>query len=298
MDLRQIEAFVAVATLGSFRSAANRLNLTQPAISTRIASLEGELGEALFVRDCRPVMLTDRAKQIMPFAEQMLELAQHVKPVQPSSLSRPVEKLRIGTNSSLVTGWLPELSWRLHQTMPTVTIEFEVGASHRLRDRMMSGALDVCLMHAPEDIPGVRRERLCEIETIWAARPGVVRPGRLRAQDLADYPIITFGPEAGSFLVLERALRSVGHWPLAHFSTNYADVIVNMIKRFPCVGTVLRDSIYRELATKELVEIECDLSLPSYEMHVCYSLTRSGRLAKTCADFAMSFCRSRAWNLA
>lgn len=293
MDLRQVEAFVAVSTLGSFRAAANRLNLTQPAISARIASLEEELGEALFIRDSRPVALTDRAKQILPFAEQMLELAQHVKPTQTSSLTRSVEKLRIGTNSSLVTAWLPELSWHLHEAIPSATIEFEVGASHRLRDRMMSGALDVCLMHAPHDIPGARRERLCEIETIWAARPDVVQSKKLSVQDLTKYPLITFGKEADSYHILERALREIGCWPLPHLSTNYADMIVNTIKRVPVIGTVLRDSIHRELSTKELVEIECEVKFPAYEMFVCYSLTRSGRLAKTCADLATSFCQRR-----
>jgi DNA-binding transcriptional LysR family regulator len=289
MDLRQVEAFVAVSTLGSFRAAANRLNLTQPAISARIASLEQELGETLFIRDSRPVALSDRAKQILPLAEQMLELAHQVKPTQTPGLTRSVEKLRIGTNSSLVTAWLPELSWHLHMAIPNATIEFEVGASHRLRDRMIRGALDVCFMHAPHDIPGARRERLCEIDTIWAARPDVVHSRELSVQDLTSYPIITFGKEADPYRELERSLREIGCWPLPHISTNYADMIINTIKRAPFIGTVLRDSIQLELQRNELVEIECDVKLSSYTIHACYSLTGTSRMAKTCTELTSSF---------
>ncbi|MCV3241750.1 LysR family transcriptional regulator [Mesorhizobium sp. ZC-5] len=296
MDLRQIEALVAVATLGSFRSAANRLNLTQPAISTRIASLEAELGEALFLRDCRPVLLTDRAKQILPFAEQILDLAQHVKPSQASSARRSVEKLRIGTNSSLVTAWLPELCGQMVEAMPNVTIEFEVGASHRLKDRMMNGALDVCLMHAPEDIPGVRRELLCEIETVWAAQPGVVRGNVMSISDLTKHLLVTWGSEAHTFHIIAAAMRAIGQWPLAHISTNYADIIINTIKRVPSIGTLQKDSIRRELGSGELVEIKCDLVFPAYKIYACHSLTRSGKLVRNCVDLAIEFCRSAQWH--
>jgi DNA-binding transcriptional LysR family regulator len=189
----------------------------------------------------------------------------------------------------------PELCGQMIEAMPNVTIEFEIGASHRLKDRMMSGALDVCLMHAPEDIPGMRRELLCEIETTWAAQPGVVHADVMNISDLTKYPIVTLGSEAESFHILATAMRAIGHWPLAHISTNYADMIVNTIKRTPSIGTVLKDSIHRELHSGELMEIKCDLVFPVYKMYACHSLTRSGKLVRNCVDLAVEFCRSAQW---
>lgn len=293
MDLRQLEALVAVATLGSFRSAANRLNLTQPAISTRISALEAELGEALFIRDSRPISLTDKAKQILPFAEKILELAQQIKPAVASGTGRKAERLRIGTNSSLVAAWLPELCCLFNRAMPDVTIEVEVGASHRLKDRVMSGALDVCLMHAPDDIPGTRRELLCHMETIWAAQPGIVQDNVIAIRDLPNYLIVTFGRESESFHILASAMRSIGEWPLPHISTNYAEMIINTIKRTPSVGTVLRDSIRRELISGDLVEIECELTLPAYQIYACYPLTRSGKFVRTFVDVTFNFYKNQ-----
>jgi DNA-binding transcriptional LysR family regulator len=294
MDLRHLEAFVAVATLRSFRAAASRLHLTQPAVSSRISALETELGERLFVRDVRPVVLTDRAKQILPYSEQMLELSQQVKPSISSTSNRAVERLRIGANSSLVSAWLSQLSWAVRKAIPDVTLEFEVGASHRLRDRMMSGALDVCFMHAPNDIPGARRQHLCIMDQIWAARPEVVPSRIISASDLANHLLVTFGPEADGYPRIESALRAVDLWPIAHHSTNYADVIVNSMKKIPCIGTVLRACIERELESGELVELRCDIPLPSYHISVCYSLTQRSMLSRRCADVAMKFCETHA----
>ena len=289
MDLRQLEAFVAVATLRSFRAAANRLRLTQPAISSRISSLEAEIGESLFVRDRRPVALTDRARLVLPYAEQMLDLSQHVKPLGAATSSKAIEMVRIGTNSSLINAWLPQLSWYLHEKMPNLAIEYEVGASHRLRDRMMAGALDVSLMHAPGDVPGIRRQRLGELQPIWAARPGVLPGGRLPVSDLAKYFVVTFGSDSETYNGVEAAFRRIGAWPAPHLSTNYADLVVSTIKRTPSIGTVLRDSIKAELRSGELVELKSEVKLKSYEIHVCHSLTKRNSTIRKLSELTVDF---------
>jgi DNA-binding transcriptional LysR family regulator len=292
MDLRQLEAFVAVATLGSFKAAANRLSLTQPAISARIAALESDVGEELFRRDIRPIGLSDKAKRMLPYAEQMLELSQQIRPSKFGETPVAAERLRIGTNSSLVNGLLPHLSRRLRQAMPHVTIEYDVGASHRLKDRMLSGELDVCLMHAPSNVPGIRREHVCDMHGVWAARAGLVPEGRLSIQELLKYDIVTLGPEASSFLLFEAALRKKGLWPIAHLSTNYADVIISHIKNRDFVGMILKDCIINELQSGELVELQIDCDLETYQLHVCCSVTKSKIVAKRCFEEILSFARS------
>ena len=74
IDLRNIETFFWVATLGGFRAAAEKLNATQPAISQRIASLESDLGIRLFDRDVRGIKLTGKGRELLSHAERMLQL--------------------------------------------------------------------------------------------------------------------------------------------------------------------------------------------------------------------------------
>ena len=93
MDLRQLEAFVAVATQLSFKAAANRLNLSQPAISSRITAFEAELGKTLFKRDTKPVTLTDDAVRMLPHAERILEIFNDMLPA--SATKPPRSRLSI-----------------------------------------------------------------------------------------------------------------------------------------------------------------------------------------------------------
>ena len=72
MNFKRIETFVLVATLGSFRKAAEQQYTTQPAISSRIAALEQELGVILFDRDSTPIVLTADGKELLPFAEKLV----------------------------------------------------------------------------------------------------------------------------------------------------------------------------------------------------------------------------------
>lgn len=72
LSLKQLEAFVWVANLGSFRKAADRLNTIQPNISSRIATLETLLGQTIMDRDAGSVRLTSKGTQLLIHARKVL----------------------------------------------------------------------------------------------------------------------------------------------------------------------------------------------------------------------------------
>src|SRR5690606_10312957 len=74
IDFKQIDAFVWVAELGSFRAAAEKLNTTQPAISQRIAALEATMSVRLFERGARGIKLTEKGQELLSHAQRMLAL--------------------------------------------------------------------------------------------------------------------------------------------------------------------------------------------------------------------------------
>ncbi|MEX0584175.1 MAG: LysR family transcriptional regulator [Natronospirillum sp.] len=73
MDIQNLQAFVAISTYGSFSAAADRLHLTQPAVSKRVQTLEHQLGTTLFDRIGRGVHLTDAGKALLPAAQRILQ---------------------------------------------------------------------------------------------------------------------------------------------------------------------------------------------------------------------------------
>lgn len=78
MNLKQIEAFVCVAELGSYSKAAKRMYLTQPTISAHIFSLEKELNKRLFVRNTKEVYLTEDGRSLYKYAKEMVNLEQKI----------------------------------------------------------------------------------------------------------------------------------------------------------------------------------------------------------------------------
>ena len=78
MNLKQLEAFVQVAEVGSFSKAAKKLYLTQPTISAHVAALEKELNVRLFVRNTKEVSLSEDGKDLYKYARQMVDLEKKI----------------------------------------------------------------------------------------------------------------------------------------------------------------------------------------------------------------------------
>ena len=79
MNLKQLEAYLWVAKLGSFSKTAERLFTTQPAISSRISNLEDELGTPLFTRETGAVRLTAAGRALMPLVEDALSAVEAMR---------------------------------------------------------------------------------------------------------------------------------------------------------------------------------------------------------------------------
>ena len=131
MNLKFLETFVWVARLQSFSLTAEKMFSTQAAISSRIASLEDELGLRLFVRDSRGVSLTPEGTKVLEYAEQMLEVQRALK--QSLDKSTPQQGLvRIGVMDTVIHTWLSPLMSMLMQSFPAVEIEITADAARNL----------------------------------------------------------------------------------------------------------------------------------------------------------------------
>lgn len=284
MDFRQLEAFVSVASLRSFRSAADQLNLTQPAISSRISALEGELGEALFIRTRHPVHLTEKAMEILPYAEQILNISQTIAPRGVMLAPNVGAILRIGTNSSLVSAWLPEMIWKIHKALPNVSFEFEVNSSHRLRERIMRGELDLTLMDMPPEVSGIKSIPLATFDAVWVARPGVVENRKFDLAQVKNTMIVTFKSESKVFSTIETGLRNAGLWPTPMLTSISSALITEMLRRMPAIGTVMRRSIEYELKNGLLEIIDVPIPLPKSNLAVCYPQAHRNEVLRTAVD--------------
>lgn len=192
MNLKFLETFVWVARLQSFSLTAEKMFSTQAAISSRIASLEEELGLRLFVRDSRGVSLTPEGVKVLDYAEQMLEVQRALKHSLDNT-SQQQGLVRIGVMDTVIHTWLSPFMSTLMQTFPTVEIEINADAARNLCDQLQKGYLDIVFQTDLIRHESVRNLELAHYPMHWIAASNSIyaRPFASLAE-LASERIITF----------------------------------------------------------------------------------------------------------
>lgn len=202
--LGQIEAFYWIARLGSFRSAASFLNLTQPTISLRIQALEIALGTRLLDRSGRRVQLTHEGAALLPRAERMMSIAGEfgAKNVQDDPLRG---RLRVGAPDSFGLTCMPRLVQSLRQQCPELEIALVIDNSAVLSQQINDRNLDVAFLANPKIGPQVRLELLGSMELAWITSTRLRLPKHVTPANLVDQDILT-NPEPSNLMSI------IEHW--------------------------------------------------------------------------------------
>ncbi|HEY0848170.1 MAG TPA: LysR family transcriptional regulator [Noviherbaspirillum sp.] len=143
MDLTQLRAFVTVAREGNLTRAAERLHLTQPAVSLQIKSLQSSLDLQLFTRTPTGMALTDDGAKLLPFAERVMESVAEFREGVAALHSTVSGTLAIGTILDPEFIRLGAFLKRLVETYPQLSTQLQHGMSGWVLQQVKSGALDV-----------------------------------------------------------------------------------------------------------------------------------------------------------
>ena len=232
MDFDSLKAFLAVAETSSFSAAADRLHLTQPAISKRIALLEHQLGSRLFDRIGRTVRLTETGSALVTRANQILQ--------QVEDTERAIRNLNgeIGGRLSLATSHHVGL-WRLPPVLkdyagrnPQVALDLHFMDSEVAHERIVQGELEMAII----TLAPVTHERLVA-EPIWRDRLAFVCSAshelashpQVSLHELADFPAIL--PDMTTFTgrIVKQMFEDQGLKLITGMSTNYLETIKMLI---------------------------------------------------------------------
>lgn len=200
MELRHLRYFLTVASEMHFGRAAQRLFVSQPAMSQQIRGLEGELGFKLFERDRRGVRLTPEGAAFLPEAEAVVQRADHATEVARALAEGDSGHLRLSQLRTMPRGVPERLTAEFQRRHPRVEIIPESGSTEQNVERLRSAQLDVAFVLAPlEDVPGVGCLEIAPEPVVVAlpARHPLSRRRRIRPEELADLPLV-FHPRHNS----------------------------------------------------------------------------------------------------
>jgi DNA-binding transcriptional LysR family regulator len=189
MDTEQARTFLAVVAAGSFVAAAERLHVTQSTVSTRIRTLELQLGCRLFVRNKGGTTLTSAGRRFQKHASTLVrtvEQARHDVGIAEGFRATLTIGARIGLWDQFLLRQLPALL----ATASDLSIRAEVGVERDLMEGLVEGRIDIAVMYTPQSRPGLR------VEPLFDDRLVLVSTRPLRRSPLGPgYVYIDWGPE-------------------------------------------------------------------------------------------------------
>lgn len=149
MEIGQLEAFERASRDGNFTRAAESLGLTQPAISTRISTLEAELGGMLFERRGRELRLTPLGEQFLPYAQRMLSVMADSLQVAQNVKQGRLGEVKIAAPTPFVLSFLVDVLREFRQQYPSVDMLIRERAKTTIFDLLYDNVVTLGLVNAP-----------------------------------------------------------------------------------------------------------------------------------------------------
>ncbi len=228
MDIHTLRVFVAVAETGSFSQAGERLFLTQPAVSKRIAALESELDARLFDRIGRQVHLTEAGAALLPRARGLLEEVKDIRRSLHNLAGSVGGTLVMGTSHHIGLHRLPPVLRDYSRRYPRVQLDIRFQDSESACREVERGALELAVVTLPPGpLPGLR------IETLWADplcvlvgrdHPLAARP-RADLAELLQHPAVLPSEATYTRAILQQALHARDLSLRVGMTTNYLETL-------------------------------------------------------------------------
>lgn len=232
MDLNTLSTFIAVTETASFSSAAERLHLTQPAVSKRIASLESQLDTRLFDRVGRHISLTEAGRALLPRAYQILNVLEDTRRALNNLQGEVSGRLTLATSHHIGLHRLPPLLRHFTQIYPQVSLDIHFLDSEVAYDEVLHGRAEIAVITlAPETCSPLKATCIWDDPLDFVAAPGhylTQRPSP-SLQDIAKEPAVFPGNHTFTHHIVRTLFESQGLNPNVTMSTNYLETIKMMV---------------------------------------------------------------------
>ena len=210
MELKQLQALVAISEHGSFSAAAKALDTVQSNVSAHLSRLEKELGSSLIDRATGD--LTDEGEMVLARAKRILHEVEDIDTDIHSLGDSASGDCRIGTLGTTARWLMPPLLNSLTRNHPGVRLTIVEGASSALMLRLLSGEIDAALVHFPIAEANVETKEMFAEELLLLAPKKHVLSSRetISLEELAEHPIMLAPRGTAARRIIDRAAASKG----------------------------------------------------------------------------------------
>jgi len=287
LSLKQLETFVSVADLASFKRAAQALNTTQPNISSRIAALESEVGTALMERDAGSVRLTAQGEDLLRHARNVLISVDDF--LQAANGEAAFDGIvRLGVTEMVVHTWLRDFMQTFKARFPNALIELSVDLSINLESALAERDIDVAFQSGPFARRSSGEASLGRYPIIWTAAPslGLTERSKMSAKRLSAFPILTHARNTRPY---EDVNAHFAQWPQLKTrlvpSTNLSACMQMTLDGYG-IAALLEPMVEREIANGQLLKLNYAWQPEPLNFAARYDLHRSSKVIHTAVEIA------------
>jgi DNA-binding transcriptional LysR family regulator len=295
MDTRQLAAFCAVVERKSFSEAAERLGVTQPAVSQQIRSLEERVGQQLVDRSGRRVEPTEAGNRLYRSAQRLLALERQLFEEIAGDAEGPLRgQLAIGASTGPGGTVVPVLLCEFAEANPEVTVDLTISDTQSIVDRVARRELELGIVGATPRNRSVAYEPFFRDEVVLVCPPDHDFAGKtVSLDDLRGQRLIAMQEGAGVRQVIDDELREKGVRLRdldVRLELGLQESVKSAVEAGHGITFISRTAVEPELARGTLAAARVRGLEPSREI----SLVRAaGRVATRVADAFVDFARER-----
>jgi LysR family transcriptional regulator for metE and metH len=252
LDSRHLRLVAEVARTESVTRAADRLNVTQSAVSHQLRELEDKLGTPIFVRSGKRMLLTPAGRVIVDAADHVLSEIGRVEAKVEQLARHTAGELRVCTHCYTGYHWLPSLVEGLQRRYPA--FKLHIAAEYTLDPvaALLDAKLDLAIMNDDSDDKRLRYRELFEDEHVavvppshrWTSRPFVT------AEELAAERLYLYSRSIDHSFIVQKVLRPAGFEPSHATYLQLTEGIIEMVKAGLGASVLPKWSIATALASK------------------------------------------------
>jgi LysR family transcriptional regulator, regulator for metE and metH len=261
LEFRHLRTIKAIHEEGGLARAADRLHITQSALSHQIKGLEDQAGLELFVRRAKPMKLSPAGMKLLRLAEDVLPRIAALEDEFLSLRKGRTGRLHIAIECHACFDWLLPVLEAFRQSWPDIDVDIRPGLQFEALPALLREEVDLVVSSDPEKLAGVDFTPLFDYEPVFvcaADHPLATRPW-IDAQDFADQSLITYPVERARLDVFSQLLFAAGVEPKSIRQVELSAVILLLVASGRGVAVlpdwVVRDSArHPSLVTRRLTQ--------------------------------------------
>lgn len=257
LDIPSLQMVAAIVDAGAISRAAERLFVTQSALSHRLRKLEKRLGVSLFERINRRLVITPQGEQVLGVARRVLAELEAVERELRAGGRPERTRIRLVTECYTAYHWLPPVMGTFRQKWPTVEFEVAPQATANPVAGLLDGSVDVAIVfrHPPND--RVRYYPLFEDELMLVTAPDHRLAGRdhIHARDLESEQLLVYSTSRDDSTIEEQVLRPAGVKPMAITRVLLTEAIVELVKARMGVAVLAKWAVAPQVMLGQLAAV-------------------------------------------